>query len=390
MSWVDDIAYFLSPLDEYFTKSADEDDNRMGATLLKHTSESFPDIDSVKFAILGVNENRRSQTNFEPSAPDAVRVKFYELYSPFGELVGVDLGNIKPGETPDDTDAALKQIAGKFASQKIPLIVLGGSQDLTFALHQGFESLETSVNHTVIDSRLDLGEFRSELSVDNYLSKMVLHDPSYLFSLTILGYQAYYADPKVIELMDKMYFDHIRLGDLKATPEMAEPVLRNSDMLSFDMSAIKDEAAPGTFEPNGLNGEIACKIMRYAGLSDKVAVAGLFNYNLPDDFSGQQATLMAQMIWYFIEGLQGRIREFPLVKRQNFLEYKVQLPEYADDLVFFKSKRTDKWWMKIPYMVKGSKYAERHHLVPCGYADYESASNGEMPDLWWKTFRKLS
>jgi formiminoglutamase len=27
--------------------------------------------------------------------------------------------------------------------------------------------------------------------------------------------------------------------------------------------------------------------------------------------------------------------------------------------------------------------------VPCRYEDYTMAVNGEMPDLWWRTYQKL-
>jgi arginase family enzyme len=389
MSWVEDISCFLSPLGELFANYQDLEDQKLGSSFRIH-HDRFPDLHGVHFAIVGVDEFRRSTYRDLSDAPDAIRLKLYELYKPSDKLVGADLGNIKSGNTAEDTDTALKNVVATLVSNHIPVIVLGGTQELTLAMHKGYERLEVAVNHTVIDSRIDMGEFREPLSPDNYLSKVVLHDPSYLFSLSVLGYQSYYADPQQLDLMDKMFFDYVRLGELKADPSLAEPVLRNSDLVSFDMSAVRNDAAPGTNEPNGVDGELACKLLRYAGLSEKVSSMGIFNYNVADDQSGQQATLIAQMIWYFLEGLSGRVKEFPLVRRQNFLEYKVQLPEANEELVFYKSKRTDKWWIRIPYVVKGSTYSDRSHLMPCGYSDYQKASRGEMPELWWKTFQKLS
>ncbi|HKK38997.1 MAG TPA: formimidoylglutamase [Cryomorphaceae bacterium] len=389
MSWVDDISYFFSPLEGILSGYSADEGNKVGNLLRIHGPSSFPDLEGVKFAIVGVKESRRSDFHNQWAAPDAVRLKLYELFSPSDGIIGADLGNIEPGETPEDTDAALKQVIANLTARRIPAIVLGGTQELTFAIHQGYEALEVPVNHTIVDNKIDLGEFRDQLSIQNYLSKIVLHDPSYLFNLTVLGYHTYYADPEVMQLMDKMYFEAVRIGEIKSDPAITEPLIRNSDMISIDMMSVKNEAAPGTFEPNGFDGESICRIARYSGMSDKVSTFGVFNYNVDRDPDGQQATLIAQMIWYFVEGLLGRVKEFPLVKKQNFLEYKVQLPEYKEDLVFFKSKRTDKWWMKIPYAVNGSKFSERHHLMPCSYEDYKRASQGEMPDLWWKTYRKL-
>jgi len=389
MSWVDDISYFFNPLEETLVSYSDKEGSKIGNSLRVHSTGSFPDLEGVKFAIVGVKEFRRSHLKNQEAAPDAIRLKLYDLFSPSENMIGADLGNIEAGETSEDTDAALKQVIANLTTRHIPVVVLGGSQELTFAIHQGYEALEVPVNHTIVDNRIDLGEFRDELSVENYLSKMVLYDPSYLFNLTVLGYHTYYADPEVMQLMDKMYFEAVRIGEIQSDPKITEPLIRNSDMISVDMTSVKNEVATGTFEPNGFDGESICRIARYSGMSDKVSTFGVFNYNVDGDLNGQQATLIGQMIWYFFEGLLGRVKEFPLVKKQNFMEYKVQLPEYKEDLVFFKSKRTDRWWMKIPYAVSGSKFSDRHHLMPCGYDDYKKASEGDMPDLWWKTYRKL-
>jgi hypothetical protein len=45
--------------------------------------------------------------------------------------------------------------------------------------------------------------------------------------------------------------------------------------------------------------------------------------------------------------------------------------------------------MDVPYVSGSSTKYQRHHLVPCTYEDYQSATNEEMPDRWWKTFQKL-
>lgn len=362
----------------------------MGSLIRKHDQFGIPDLEQVKLAILGVKEGRRSQWEGITQGADAIRRKLYQLFPPEGDFLPVDLGNIEPGEHPHDTDAAVKQVVGSLLSKKITVIVIGASQEMTLALHRAYEVLEVPTNICVVDQSFDLGEFRDDLSPANFLSKIVLHDPSFLFNLCVLGYQSYYADPESAKLMDKLYFDYHRLGELTENLAKAEPLIRNSDMLSLDLMAVRNEAAPGTGEPNGFDGQEICRITRYAGLSDRISVFGLFNYNVSDDINGQQAMLIAQAIWYFIQGFVNRVREYPLIGKQNFREFKVQLTQDGDDLIFFKSKRTDKWWMKIPYSVKGTKFTERHHIVPCSYEDYKMASEGEIPDLWWKTYRKLT
>src|SRR3546814_12147787 len=59
------------------------------------------------------------------------------------------------------------------------------------------------------------------------------------------------------------------------------------------------------------------------------------------------------------------------------------------EVVFYKSNRSGRWWMQIPYPEQHSRN-DRFHLVPCSYRDYQQASSGEMPDRWWKTYQKRS
>jgi hypothetical protein len=167
-------------------------------------------------------------------------------------------------------------------------------------------------------------------------------------------------------------------------------LFRNADLVSFDLDAFANASAPGSFQPNGFSGAQACQMARYAGVSDKTTSIGFYNYNPENDPTGQTAMLLAQMVWYAIEGFISRQKEFPFLAKTNFLEYKVHLPEGKNEMIFFKSKRTDKWWVNVPYAAKKKKNLDRHHLVPCNYSDYELACKGDVPDIWWRTYQKLA
>ena len=99
--------------------------------------------------------------------------------------------------------------------------------------------------------------------------------------------------------------------------------------------------------------------------------------------------LVAQMIWCFFDGFYNRKKDVPLNPKSDYVIYKTSLKEDAHELIFIKSKKTDRWWMQVPYPTLGSKN-ERFHLVPCLYDDYQLAVSGEMPDLWWRTYQKLN
>jgi hypothetical protein len=190
--------------------------------------------------------------------------------------------------------------------------------------------------------------------------------------------------------MDKLYFDVHRLGDFRNNISIAEPIIRNANMLSFDISAIRSADAEGNANasPNGFYGEDACQIARYAGMNDKLSSIGFYEYNPEYDPRGQTAMLLSQMVWYFIDGFYNRKKELPMLPKSQYITYRTSLKDGTHELVFVKSKKTDRWWMQVPYPTGGSKN-ERHHLVPCRYEDYQLANSGEMPDLWLRTYQKL-
>jgi formiminoglutamase len=199
-----------------------------------------------------------------------------------------------------------------------------------------------------------------------------------------------------------MYFDVYRLGNIQSNLEEAEPIVRSADILSFDISSIRQSDAPACLNstPNGLYGEEACQIMRYAGMSDKLSSVGIYELNPDFDNRGQTAHLAAQMLWYFIEGYSNRKSDFPVIPGKDYMKYRVAIPQpltssegSGHELVFYKSLKTDRWWMEVPFNPKGkgdkSKF-ERHHLVPCSYEDYLLACSEEMPDRWWQAYQKLN
>jgi len=386
MAWIDDFSYLLTPLDlseEY------PSDYCLGKYIDIHTEESFPDLENVDVVIVGVSESRRSKNQDVNRAPDRIRERLFRLYHHGREIKLADVGNILPGEYPHDTDAGVKTVVKSLLDKNIAVLILGGSQELTFANYSAYEILETTVNLAVIDAAVDLGEFRDDLSPANFLSKIVLHDPSYLFNLSVLGYQTYLNDPDSLKLMEKLFFDAHRLGQLKSDIKSTEPLLRNADIISFDVNAISSGYSPSSLNPNGFSGDQICQLARYAGMSDKASSIGFYNYSPNLDDKAITAELLAQMVWCTIDGLSYRQKEYPLINKNNFVEFKVHMPDNQEEIVFYKSQRTDKWWMKVPYAGGADGNLGRHHLVPCNYSEYEQATQGELPDMWWKTFQKL-
>ena len=391
------LADFLSPISiDKLTPKEGFYLSQMGDKLEIH-SHDFPDLENNKYdiALIGVLEDRNAINNQGTAlAADHIRERFYTLFQGDYSTKIVDLGNIKPGAKVSDTYVALKMVIAELVKKDILPVILGGGQDLTYAQYMAYEELEQKVDLLVIDSHFDIDENKEgtiETTSASYLNKILLHEPNYLFNFSNMGFQTYFVSQDSLKVMDKLYFDVHRLGDVYGNVSRTEPIIRNANMVSFDISAIRSSDAGGNANstPNGFYGEEACQICRYAGMNDKLTSIGFYEFNPAFDRNGQTALLLAQMLWYFVDGFYHRKKDFPLQPKSQYIIYRANMKDGSHELIFVKSKKTDRWWMQVPYPTGISKN-ERYHLVPCGYEDYQMAVGGEMPDLWWRTFQKLT
>ena len=392
-----DISLYFDPVSpEVFEFSTATDHECIFDVIKAHKSEgSFPDLDYVKLAIVGINEDRAGLLNEGcANGPDHVRQYLYKLYSHWKNLSIADLGNIKRGHAVDDTYFAAKEAIAFLLANNIIPIIIGGSQDLTYANYLAYEDIGRVINIAAVDPMFDLGSDEHELNSRSYLSRIILHQPNFLFTYTNVGYQTYFVDKDAVGLMRNLLFDVHRLGKVNSDMEETEPMIRNADILSIDISAIRASDAPGNFYavPNGLYGEEVCRICRYAGISDKLSSVGFYEFNPKYDRQGQTAHLVAQMIWYFIDGFMNRKDDFPEDNKnsmENYVRFIVKVDDFEDELIFLKSKKTDRWWMEVTIKNNVHKKYKRHQFVPCSYQDYSAALNQEIPDRWWKVQQKL-
>lgn len=385
---------FFTPLDiSKFSGASQYTASSYGKLITIYSKNGeFPNLDDVQLAIIGLNEDRKSLNNEGCGlAPDYVRENLYKLFQGNFTAKIVDLGNIQKGNTIEDSYFAVTDVLSQLLKKNIIPIIIGGGQDLTYCNYTAYKSLEQTINIVAVDSCFDIGDGEKELNSQSYLSKIILHKPNILFNYSNVGYQTYFVEQNAIELMNKLYFDSYRLGQVRANIEDVEPIVRNADVVSFDISAVRQSDAPGNgnASPNGFYGEEACQIARYAGLSDKLSSIGFYEINPAFDNNKQTAHLVAQMIWYFIDGFYNRKQDYPIVDKSEYTKYRVSIKDHDHEIVFYKSNKSDRWWMDVPYPVNHQIKYERHHMVPCSYRDYETACRDEMPDKWWQTYQKL-
>ncbi|MCK9422241.1 MAG: formimidoylglutamase [Bacteroidales bacterium] len=390
-----DIPPFFEPLDlsEFHYTGDPSAQSRLGNTIrIFSDNRDFPDYTSFDIALIGVKEDRNAVNNEGCSlAPNAIRKYLYQLNAGPYPIKLVDLGNIKNGYSVSDTYFALSSVVAELITHNVLPVILGGSQDITFANYQAYQSLGQIINIVAVDPMFDLGKSEQEITSQSYLSNIILHQPNYLFNYANIGYQTYFIDQDALKLMKNLFFDTYRLGIVRESLEEVEPIVRNADMLSFDVSAIRNADAPGNGNatPNGFYGEEACQIIRYAGLSDKLTSIGFYEVNPKQDKAGQTAHLVAQMIWYFIDGFYNRAHDFPFRNEDDYIKYRVSISDHKEEIVFYKSKKTDRWWMEIPLQEEQRIKYQRHYLVPCSYKDYQIACENDIPDRWWIVYQKL-
>ncbi len=376
---------FLAPLDTNLIIDIKRlSSQHLSSKVVFHTEHDFPDMSKVSIAIVGVLENRGGVDETNDIDLSYIRKQLYGLFPGNWSQTIADLGDILAGNSPEDTYFAVQKVVSRLIKNKIIPIIIGGSQDLTYALYRGYDDLEQMVNLVSIDSKFDFGKEDGTVAAESFLSRIIVDEPNNLFNYSNIGFQTYYNSQEEIDLVEKLFFDAYRLGDVCNTISIAEPVFRDADLVSLDLNSVKssDSGNFTNFQPNGFNGKEICALSRYAGISDKVSCLGIFNQN----GSKQEAVLISQIIWYFIEGIHYRSNEFPFGSKENYIKYTV--PFEDEDIVFFKSNKTDRWWIEIPFFTNSNNKLKKNTLLPCTHDDYLAACNQEFPERWWKAQRK--
>ncbi|MDE3212718.1 MAG: formimidoylglutamase [Bacteroidota bacterium] len=365
-----DLYEFLSPVNKAMINDDAGYNDSQFASCIRIYEEELPDLTGVDVVIAGVNEFRGEGLFASLHAPDTIRRQLYQLHYWHKDVAIADIGNIRIGATLNDTYAAAKTVISEILGMHKTLILLGGSHDNTLAQYYAFKDLNQIIEATLVDATIDLRS-ESSLRSNNFLMEMLTVEPNMVRHYNHIGFQSYFVHPRMLETMDKLRFDCYRVGTVKEQLDEMEPVIRNSQLLSFDIAAIRHSDAPASHcSPNGLSGEESCNLMRYAGLSSELRTLGIFGYSPEKDLHHLTSLQIAQMIWYFIDGKSRARQEASLKDLQHFNEYHTAFAEV--DTVFLQSKKTGRWWMQLP----------DGRLVACSYNDYLTASHNDIPERW--------
>lgn len=389
-----ELSLYFEPVTAESLRLTDTDElkDRIFNSVVLFNPETTADIQEAEIAIVGVPESRNAYRN--PTCelgPDEIRRQFYQLHCWRKSVRILDFGNLIIGKTVEDTYSALAEILAYLIENNVVPVILGGSNDLAFANYRAYEILEHVANIVAIDSKFDLGDENTPIRSDAYVNKMVLQQPNFLLNYANVGYQSYMNSPESAAMMESLYFETYRVGLMRGNLDEVEPIVRNADMVSLDISAVRRPDAPGcpNNSSNGFYGEEICQISKFVGLSDKLTSFGIYEYDPTLDFNNQTSQLIAHILWYFVEGYIFRQNDNKFKDKGEYRQFNISVSGAPSELVFYNSKKTGRWWVLVPIHRKDSDLTQ-HYYLPCSYRDYQMACDDIISNRWWRTYHKIN
>ena len=344
------------------------DNDQLGSKLKINGRDNLNSFEALDVVIFSINEYRfNSSIQKSFNANKDFRKKLYSLYYGKWDLNIYDFGDLENGNKISDTQFALEKILEFFSKNQILVITIGGSQNLLYSIYSSQKQLLQKINMVSIDNKIDFFE-----NDESFLSKIIMDDNNKLENFSNIGFQKHLSSVPENKLIDKMYFESINLGKIKANINEAEPVLRDSNIVSFNINSVKSGDLNNAHQyPNGLSSYELCSLSRFSGLSLKVNIVSFFeNWDL-----SIMNSLIAESTWYVIDGYSTRINENPLDNSNNFIYYHIELDNYK--FKFYRSKLSDRWWVEF---INDEVISIEKDIISCTYNDYNNCKNSVIPE----------
>tara|TARA_B100000401_G_scaffold425470_1_gene355207 strand:+ start:427 stop:1563 length:1137 start_codon:yes stop_codon:yes gene_type:complete len=340
--------------------------DQLGKKIGINGRDDYNEFSNINIIIFSISEYRHNQSiNKKFNADKDFRKKLYSLYIGNWTSKIYDMGSLVNGNKISDTNYALEKIINSFVKNQIFVITVGGSQNLTTSLYSSIKPLLSSINLVSINNKLDFT--KNNNTEESYLSRIILDDENKLNQFSNIGYQKHLISQDEIGLINKMKFESLSLGKVKSDVNNAEPVLRDSNLTSFDIRSVKSGDINNAHQyPNGLTTYEFCSLSRFSGSGSKSKVVSFFeNW----DFSIMNS-LLAEAVWYVIDGFNSRFDENPEEDSDDFVYYHIELDNYK--FKFYKSLITDKWWVEF---INDELISVEKNIISCTANDYYQSKN---------------
>lgn len=301
----------------------------------------------ISAVIIGIDE----------TIADSIRRELYKTSFSFNNIYLADLGNVR-----NNSPEFILPILQEFLMQNINIIILGSNKQQFDSQLKAFEN-----------NFLNIGfiEKAGAILFDEGTQSLINNSNS-IHKAKLIAYQTHLLNND--KLQDALYSHSMRLGQYRNNYREIEPVLRDVDLLMFNMDSIRYSEVPGikNTSPSGLTSEEACQILKYLGLNSKINIIDIIGYEPKFDFHNQGAMMVSQLIWYYLDGIDQQISD-DIMDSASISNYVVELNDYNMSLNFFQSKKTGRWWIEVP---KSSE--KQSYFLPCSQEDYDKATVNEI------------
>ena len=294
------------------------------------------------------------------------RTRFYSLHYGDWKQKIIDLGKFNHGHSIEDSNFALKEITKKLSGLGIFIICIGGNSSLLNVVSESLSENNNYLNIVSVDKILGIDSETNEISNTNYISHLIQSDNLKLNFFCNLGYLRHLNSFYKIELLRKIKFDMLSLGDLRFEFSEAEPIMRDSHIVNFNLESLKSNAINFKLtSPNGLTAFEACNLSRYAGISSSMKIVCFNNVKSTIECN----SVLSEMIWYFIEGYNNRYDD-NFLNESDFIYYYVEVEGH--NFKFYKNKISKRWW--VEYISEDIISIDKD-IIPCSENDYKLSQN---------------
>ena len=322
---------FISPpLTEWFYSRNDPSDPRLGDLIKPVEKNLKEELEKAHIAILGFPEDRGIIANGGKAGaslgPEHIRKAFYKLTPGFGNafmsLNIIDLGNIIPGQTLEESHTRLKDAVKAIVENGVFPIVLGGGHDLSFAgfcgLVEGLQLGEKALGGINVDCHLDVREYHDKITSGTPFRRALEELPNRALNpraFVEFGIQEPYNSPYHYEWIKKQHVTVMTLNNIGNRPiEFFLEACRIASegtravALSIDIDSARNHEAPGASasNPRGFKAPELERIAYIAGRTGKIRYLDIAEMSPPLDQGNRTASLCAGILFWFCKGFSER------------------------------------------------------------------------------------
>ncbi|WP_334126969.1 arginase family protein [Empedobacter brevis] len=378
---------FLKPVSEELQDFAKSCNSFALGTSIKFREDviELDEKSKDKIAIIGVTESRSKQKDLiEDVEFSLIRTQLYELQMGNWSVDLYDFGDVNYYDDKAESEKVFREVTNGLIREGYIVIILGGTPSLGYQQYRAYDKIVDKISYLTIDHKLRLGKDELQTTEGNYLTKIISNEPFNLLDYTNIGFQTYFVAQEKLDLLDQLNFDAVRLGVISDNVKEIEPYSRDANAALLNLSSLQgsDFASSKHMTPNGFTSREICALTRYLGFSNKLT--SLYVCDYIENYKKLDHLLIAQMIWYFIDGKNHR----PEIKSFNDTQYfeKIFVPTEGYNYIFYRNTLTSQLWIEVDNTVDDERKVE---IIPCSEKDYEQALNGEIPNRWWKYFKKF-